>query len=60
MMCNLLCDICPVANETTNKVLIDGEEGVKTPAAQQSGLETQRTKVPEEESCSLPSCLHPP
>jgi len=44
---------------STNKALIDGEEGGKTPAAQHCGLETQRKKVLEEENCSLLSCLHP-
>ena len=46
-------------NGLNYKASIDGEEGGKTPAAQHCGLETQRTKVPEEESCSLLSFLHP-
>ena len=37
----------------TNKGSIDGEEAGKTPAAQQYGLETQRTKVPEEKNFTL-------
>ena len=43
---------------STNKATIDGEEGGKTPTAHHCGLETQRTKVPEE-SCSLLPCFHP-
>ena len=45
---------------TTDKASIDGEEGGKTPAAQQCGHEIHRTKVLEleEASCSLPACLN--
>ena len=46
-------------HQYTDKAPIDGEEGGKTPAAQHCGLVTQRTKVLEEESCSLLPCLHP-
>ena len=36
----------------TDKASIDGEEGGKTPAAQQCGLENRSTKVLEQASCS--------
>ena len=36
----------------TDKALIDGVEGGKTPAAQLYGLENRSTKVPDEANCS--------
>ena len=38
---------------STDKASIDGEEGGKTPAAQQCGLENRSTKVLGQANCSL-------